>query len=293
MKALDGARRLRSRFALRTLFIVVTVLACWLAYEARWIRQRHEFLAHRDSVSQRFHEATLGQDVSLPRAEIITADAQETPGLLWLLGEDKVSSFDLYVVVDGNAIDHSRPIDSYPDVKEAQRLFPEAQIVVGIVPQSLLEQDWGEPMMGEEVFAVQDHLAMLQSAFCEMGNPQAAGYLNAMNIVSQFRRGAKVSDDVAETRKGKFFEYTTRTTLPAAFFEKDLDGQLLILLRESCHVMATLRGACDAATTSAASAAATAYSVEALERIRRTSSYAQYVKEWPERAAEISDPIHE
>jgi hypothetical protein len=33
------------QFTLRTLFVVVTVLACWLGYAVSWIKQRHAFLA--------------------------------------------------------------------------------------------------------------------------------------------------------------------------------------------------------------------------------------------------------
>lgn len=39
--------RPRFRFGLRTLFTVVTLFACWLAYQINWIRQRHEFVTRR------------------------------------------------------------------------------------------------------------------------------------------------------------------------------------------------------------------------------------------------------
>jgi hypothetical protein len=32
-------------FSLRTLFVVVTLVACWLGYELNWIRQRRDFAA--------------------------------------------------------------------------------------------------------------------------------------------------------------------------------------------------------------------------------------------------------
>jgi hypothetical protein len=37
------------RFSLRTLFVVVTVLGCWLGYQLNWIRQRHDFLARNQA----------------------------------------------------------------------------------------------------------------------------------------------------------------------------------------------------------------------------------------------------
>ena len=33
------------RWSLRTLFVVVTVVACWLAYAIPWIKAHREFLA--------------------------------------------------------------------------------------------------------------------------------------------------------------------------------------------------------------------------------------------------------
>jgi hypothetical protein len=41
---MTAPKRRWPRFTLRTLFIVVTVFGCWLAYELNWIRERHQFL---------------------------------------------------------------------------------------------------------------------------------------------------------------------------------------------------------------------------------------------------------
>src|SRR5262245_27202765 len=57
------------RFSLRTLFILIALIACWLAYSVHWIKQRHAYLSeHPDTV--------LAPD---PRDSIASA-----PGLLWL-----------------------------------------------------------------------------------------------------------------------------------------------------------------------------------------------------------------
>ena len=40
-------RRRWFRFSLRTLFVVVTVLGCWLGYQLNWIRERHAVLARQ------------------------------------------------------------------------------------------------------------------------------------------------------------------------------------------------------------------------------------------------------
>jgi hypothetical protein len=41
----------RLRFGLRTLFVVVTVVACWLGYSGNWIRRRNEILSRPDVTS--------------------------------------------------------------------------------------------------------------------------------------------------------------------------------------------------------------------------------------------------
>ncbi len=37
-------RWFRFAFSLRTLFVVVTVLGCWLGYQVNWIRERHSLI---------------------------------------------------------------------------------------------------------------------------------------------------------------------------------------------------------------------------------------------------------
>jgi hypothetical protein len=59
---------------------------------------------------------------------------------LWLFGEEAVGLIDLGVVIEDDAIDLNCPIDSYEEVRTAQRLFPEALIVVGVIPKSILER---------------------------------------------------------------------------------------------------------------------------------------------------------
>jgi hypothetical protein len=88
------------RFSLRTLFVLVTLVAIWAAYSAHWIRQRREFVRKLESDSWPFTVAEFNSAIF-------------APGLLGLFGEDGVETITLAIE---------------PDMAEARRLFPEAQI---------------------------------------------------------------------------------------------------------------------------------------------------------------------
>jgi len=44
MSDTSASKRRWFRYSLRTLFVMMTVFACWLGYELNWIRQRHAVL---------------------------------------------------------------------------------------------------------------------------------------------------------------------------------------------------------------------------------------------------------
>jgi hypothetical protein len=88
------------RFGLKSLFILVTLAAIWAAYSASWIRQRRDFVRKLELDSWPFTVARFDSAVSAPH-------------LLWLFGEKGAEG-----IVLGNE----------PDMAEARRLFPEAQI---------------------------------------------------------------------------------------------------------------------------------------------------------------------
>jgi hypothetical protein len=88
------------RFSVRTLFVVVTALACWLGYELNWIRQRHAILAEAQHpmllgdyqpakqlpILEMFHEPPVDSvtaGTGLPEAEFNR--------LKWLFPEAEVS----------------------------------------------------------------------------------------------------------------------------------------------------------------------------------------------------------
>ena len=90
-------RWFRLAFGLRTLFVVVTLVAVplgWLAYSMNWIRQRSHFNA-----IIRYERAS-----------------SPVPGGLWLFGERAAAS----VMLRSNATEADRAV--------AENLFPEAEI---------------------------------------------------------------------------------------------------------------------------------------------------------------------
>jgi hypothetical protein len=91
------------RYSLRTLFVVVTLFACWLAYSLTWVRQRHEFLSTESPQAIVFD----GEMAALP------------PGMLWILNEQGVGR--IIILSNGPA--------SSELVRAAKRLFPEAELL--------------------------------------------------------------------------------------------------------------------------------------------------------------------
>ena len=69
------------RFSLRTLFVLVTVVGCWLGYSINWIKQRHAFLAH-PYVIQEFNDTPPSTVNRWGNTWPVYA-----PWGLWLLGE--------------------------------------------------------------------------------------------------------------------------------------------------------------------------------------------------------------
>jgi hypothetical protein len=87
-----------SAFSLRTLFVVVTVVGCWLGYSVNWIRQRH----------------AVSESAVNCGTFVIPVKALSAPGLLWIFGERGVAELSLMLK------------RSDPEVNRIRRLFPEA-----------------------------------------------------------------------------------------------------------------------------------------------------------------------
>jgi hypothetical protein len=111
--------RRRFRFTLRTLFVVVTIFACWLGYELNWIRRRHELLAKHAALALVVKE---NPEVWLFNVYV----PQPVPGLLWLFGEEPVEALELIFISD---IREREPTaDEQREIDLARRLFPEANV---------------------------------------------------------------------------------------------------------------------------------------------------------------------
>ncbi len=90
------------RFSLRTLFMLTTLVAIWLAWSLNWISNRRAFV--RDSID------APGLVLRKDRRPVAA------PALLWIFGETGAQY--VYVATDDEAI-----------VRQAIRLFPEAEVI--------------------------------------------------------------------------------------------------------------------------------------------------------------------
>jgi len=102
------------RFSLRTVFVAVTMLCCWLGYELSWLRERHLLVES-------------GEAAVFPTS---TGTRPKAPALLWLFGEEGAGEITLLLVLD----EISKPQDgidlkSLPTYNRVRSAFPEGEIV--------------------------------------------------------------------------------------------------------------------------------------------------------------------
>jgi len=74
------------RFSLRTLLIVVTLLAAFIAYHVNWIRQRHEVISGQFDPDIIFFCRDRPIAGNLHRVLPLTPRPPRGPGLTWLFG---------------------------------------------------------------------------------------------------------------------------------------------------------------------------------------------------------------
>ena len=114
--------RLTVRFRLRTLLALTAIVACWLAWNVRWIQQRREFIAEYKAQYAARHSDSMHYAVGV--------GSVRAPLPLRLFGESgfEALQFDVYVAEDLN-----QAAESYGEVQQeltrARRLFPEAEFV--------------------------------------------------------------------------------------------------------------------------------------------------------------------
>jgi len=100
------------RYGLRTLFVVVTVLAVFIGYHVNWIRQRHDFLKAETIAREATGDYSSG--IEIP-----------APAVLRLFGETGWSG--VFIVVDGPSARELTELD-IQKLARARSLFPESVI---------------------------------------------------------------------------------------------------------------------------------------------------------------------
>ncbi len=100
---------------------MVTALACWLAYEMNWIRQRHALLEQQRLLAEEWDR----RHVKVWTYATLNFKSPTAPGLLWLFGEEGFSEIPLIRVEK----DPTYPVDEAREKRMASKLFPEATLI--------------------------------------------------------------------------------------------------------------------------------------------------------------------
>jgi hypothetical protein len=116
-------------YSLRTLFVVVTVFACWLGYQLNWIRERHALLSRPHAVSYVSGVDGLSPD-QVPAPLSLRAFGERGCWLLYLtfVDDERGSNCD-----SNEPEERSRLLNPNEllEIERARRLFPEASVVAG------------------------------------------------------------------------------------------------------------------------------------------------------------------
>jgi hypothetical protein len=93
------------RFSLRTLFVLITLIAIWVGWSFNWIRQRGEFVRPGNELGA-----------------VVSTGNVRAPALLWVFGEQGAQVVLLFT-------------DNESDFDRARQLFPEAHVETNPVRQ--------------------------------------------------------------------------------------------------------------------------------------------------------------
>ena len=131
---MTAPKRRWPQFSLRTMFVVVTVLAVplgWIGYSLNWIRQRHEFhKLHETRISSLQNEIGHFEFISAYRIVETVSDkpknisTMHARAVLRLFGEEAFPGLGLVYVSSEPNVAASRT----SDIQRAKDLFPEAII---------------------------------------------------------------------------------------------------------------------------------------------------------------------
>ncbi len=115
------------RFSLRTMFVMVTLLAVWLGWQVRWLHRRDKFQSWLKA--QEEFAAAHGHEFTTSTAEWFPIPGSPPRGswLLWMFGREEVKTLTLTFVVDDVAELSPRRNEA---LKRAGELFPEAATIV-------------------------------------------------------------------------------------------------------------------------------------------------------------------
>lgn len=129
------------RFTLRTLFIGLTVLCCFLAYEVNWIQMRRAFIAEQETKTGYLNAPHDSDNDSAVLREIFSKVVYEiadfgqgrtkVPLFLGILGEKRVGGIVVVipkedvVVLEGRGYGITKKQHDY---QRAKKLFPEAHV---------------------------------------------------------------------------------------------------------------------------------------------------------------------
>ena len=114
------------RFSLRTVFVIVTLVACWLGYQLNWIHQRR-------TIVDGWPKWRVGNRGDAP--------PPDAPCVLWLFAEPGYQEVIRLVVVNDIVVESQDYKSSSPDellaeLRRTKTLFPEAKVHFVLVPRS-------------------------------------------------------------------------------------------------------------------------------------------------------------
>ncbi|HEY4308260.1 MAG TPA: hypothetical protein VGN12_02310 [Pirellulales bacterium] len=119
MSTIPPTRRRWFRFSLATMFVVVTLLAVRLGYQANWVRQRHEVIAR--AVRAKKSPGSGGQVAP--------------PGALWLFQEP---GYHLIALAFQDRGGGTLLPSEIAEIERVKLLFPEAKVAGIPIPERLL-----------------------------------------------------------------------------------------------------------------------------------------------------------
>jgi hypothetical protein len=115
-------RRRCFRYSLRTMFVVVAIAAIWLAWEARWIKQRHEFLSSQKPLV----EQVVASSSSLINTRLTREPTEYSRRVVrWLFREEPMDVMMYVFFVEGPA-DPALAGELAKQKEIVDDLFPEA-----------------------------------------------------------------------------------------------------------------------------------------------------------------------